>query len=60
MDQLLLDVSDVSDIKAGDEVVLIGVSGKEKITAGEVAAQCHTITNEILSRMGGRLTRVMV
>lgn len=60
MDQLLLDVSGVPGVKAGDEVVLIGRLGEEMITAGEIAAQCHTITNEILSRMGARLTRVMV
>lgn len=60
MDQLLLDVSGVPDITAGDEVVLIGTSGREQITAGEVAARCGTITNEILSRMGARITRILV
>lgn len=59
MDQLLLDVSGVPETRAGDEVVLIGGSGAERITAGEVAARCDTITNEILSRMGARVKKVM-
>lgn len=58
MDQLMLDVSDVPEVRAGDEAVFIGESGKERITAGEVAARCDTITNEILSRLGARLRRV--
>lgn len=60
MDQLMLDVSGVPDVRQGDEVVFIGTSGDEQITAGEVATQCGTITNEILSRIGARVNRVMV
>lgn len=60
MDQLLVDVSEVPDIDAGDEVIFIGTDGEEQITAGEIAEQCQTITNEILSRLGARLGRVVV
>ena len=68
MDQLTLDVTDVPGVLAGDEVVFIGRSpekrdadGKEPaavITAEEMAEAAGTITNEILSRLGERLTRI--
>ena len=59
MDQTLIDVSQIPDVKQGDTAVLIGVSGSERITAGELAGKCHTIANELLSRLGSRLERIM-
>ena len=59
MDQTLIDVSRIPDVKQGDTAVLIGVSGSEQITAGELAGKCHTIANELLSRLGSRLERIM-
>lgn len=58
MDQTLVDVSRIPTITQGDTSVLIGSSGIQEITAGELAARCGTITNEILSRLGGRLERI--
>lgn len=60
MDQLLIDVTEVSGVKAGDTAVLIGRDGEEQITCEEMAQKCGTITNEILSRLGSRLGRVYV
>lgn len=57
MDQLLIDVSDIPHVSPGDEAVLIGSSGTEQITAGEFARMTGTISNEILSRLGTRLSR---
>ena len=59
MDQTLVDVTDIPGVQTGDEAVLIGTSGSETISCGELADQCGTITNEILSRMGARLERIM-
>lgn len=59
MDQTLVDVSQISDVKQGDTAVLIGISGSERVTAGELAGKCHTIANELLSRLGSRLERIM-
>lgn len=59
MDQLMIDVSDIPKIASGDEAVFIGQSGKKEIVAGELAEKANTITNEILSRMGSRLNRVI-
>lgn len=60
MDQTIVDVSGIPDVKAGDVAVLIGKSGDKEISAGDLAGWAGTITNEILSRMGARLERVMV
>lgn len=59
MDQLLLDVSEVPEAAPGDEVVLIGNSGAETLTAEQMALEAGTISNEILSRLGERLPRII-
>ena len=59
MDQLLVDVSGAPDVSAGDVATLIGWDGTEVIPAEELAERCGTITNEILSRLGGRLGIVL-
>ncbi len=60
MDQTIVDVTDVPDISAGDTAVLIGRLGEKEISAYDMAEQAGTITNEILSRLGPRLERVIV
>lgn len=60
MDQLLLDVTDVPQAAPGEEAVFIGESGGCTLRAEEMAAEAGTISNEILSRLGERLSRVCV
>lgn len=60
MDQTLVDISSVGKVRAGDVAVLIGYSGERQISACDLAEQSGTITNEILSRMGARLERMVV
>lgn len=60
MDQAIVDVSEIPHVQPGDTAVLIGVSGEEEITVGQIAEQCNTISNEILCRLGARLERVLV
>ena len=58
MDQLLVDVTGVPCVKPGDTATLIGADGGQVIRAEDVARQCGTITNEILSRLGHRLPMI--
>ena len=58
MDLMMIDVSDVSEAKAGDEVVLLGRQGKEEVSAVELADRADTITWEITTRIGSRVRRV--
>jgi serine/alanine racemase len=60
MDQMLIDVTAVRKVKPGDEIVIIGKSGEQEITACDIARWAGTISNEILSRLGKRLERVYV
>ena len=59
MDQLLVDCGD-DDIKVGDEVVLLGQSGEDAITADDWATWAQTIRWEILCGIGARVPRVLV
>lgn len=58
MDLMMIDVSDVSEAKAGDEVVLLGRQGKEEVSVTELAERALTITWEITTRIGSRVQRV--
>ncbi len=60
MDQTLVDITHIENVKAGDVAVLIGTSGEEKISAVDIAEQAGTITNEILSCLGARLNRIVI
>lgn len=60
MDQTLVDVTEIPGVCPGDTAVLIGKSGTEEIRVNDMAAQAGTIPNEILSRLGSRLDRIVV
>ncbi|MCS7059777.1 MAG: alanine racemase [Anaerolineae bacterium] len=58
MDQTMLDVTDIPGVRIGDEVVLIGQQGTERITAEDVAARIGTINYEVVSAILPRVPRV--
>lgn len=58
MDQTMIDVTHIPDVRQGDEVVLIGRQGSEEITADEVAARLGTINYEVVSEILARVPRV--
>lgn len=60
MDQCMVDVTDIPEAKTGDPVTLMGQDGSQKITAEDLAAQCHTINYEILCRFGQRLEKIYI
>lgn len=59
MDQIMVDVGD-HHVETGDEVVLIGGQGKEKIGVEELAALAGTIPYEIVCGLGNRIPRVYI
>lgn len=59
MDQTLVDVSGIPQVQQGDIAVLLGESGQERLTAADWTQAGGTIANEILSRLGPRLERVV-
>lgn len=58
MDQIVIDVSHLPTIQAGEEVVLIGSQENECIPAAEIAAKAGTIPWEILTGLTSRVERV--
>lgn len=59
MDQMLVDITDIPNVKSGDIAIIIGTSGQKEITAYDLAEESETITNEVLSRLGNRLNRIL-
>jgi alanine racemase len=60
MDHTTVDVTDVNGVEVGDEVVLIGEQGAEKVTAADVAKVTGTIPYEVLCAIAARVPRTMV
>lgn len=58
MDQAVLDVTEISGVSPGDEVVIIGTQIGETITAFDHAEAAGTIPWEIFTRIASRVTRV--
>ena len=58
MDQTMIDVNHLDDVKVGDEVVLIGQQGDREITAEQVAEWLNTVNYEVVSTILARVPRV--
>ncbi|WP_272865278.1 alanine racemase C-terminal domain-containing protein, partial [Mycobacteroides abscessus] len=58
MDQLMLDISAVADVRIGDEVVLIGEQEHQQITVDDVAELLQTINYEVTCMISKRVPRV--
>jgi alanine racemase len=60
MDVTLIDVTDISGAAIGDEVILLGREGALNVDADEHAKLTHTISYEVLCRIGERVPRQYV
>jgi alanine racemase len=58
MDQILVDCGDDASVMPGDEVVLLGHQGPERITAWDWASLTGTIAYEILCGISPRVPKV--
>jgi alanine racemase len=59
MDQTMIRVNHIPNVRVGDEVVLIGRQGRDEITAEEVAGWLGTINYEVVSEILARVPRVV-
>lgn len=60
MNLLTVDVTDIPDVRLGDEVVLLGRQGAAEITAEEMAGYLGTIHYEVTTRINPLIPRVVV
>ena len=58
MDQMMADITGIEGVHEGDNAILIGRDGEEKITAEDLAAWADTISYEILLSCGSRVGRI--
>ncbi|MBF0533027.1 MAG: alanine racemase [Candidatus Omnitrophica bacterium] len=58
MDQIMVDVTDLTGVKLGTVVTVMGTQGKASISADELAQYGQTIPYEITCSFGSRLPRV--
>ncbi len=58
MDQFMVDVTDIVDVREGDEVVLIGSMGNECITMEDIAQESGMLNYELSCIIGKRVPRV--
>ena len=60
MDQCMIDITHIPNIKEGDEVIILGKQKDEKITIYEICELADTIPNEILTSIGNRVNRTYI
>lgn len=57
MDQTVVDVTNIPEAQVGDEVILIGSQGNERITAEDMAELLGTINYEVVCNISKRVPR---
>ena len=57
MDSFMVDVTDIENVKVGDDVY---IWDNEIITVDEIAKICNTINYEIISTISDRVPRVYI
>lgn len=56
----MVDITNIPDVCAGDEVVLLGKQGKAELSAEDMAARIGTINYEITTRINPLIPRVVI
>ncbi len=57
MDQIMVDVTDIPDVRVGDKAVILGKSGNAEITAEQLGALCHSFSYEVICTFMPRIRR---
>ena len=60
MDQFMIDVTNIPDVKIGDEVILLGEKNSLKYNADDMAEKLGTINYEVTCMLKSRLPRVYI
>ena len=60
MDQFMIDVTNIPDVKIGDEVILLGEKNGLKYNADDMAKKLDTINYEVTCMLKSRLPRVYI
>lgn len=60
MNMFMVEVTQLAEVRAGEEVVLIGDQGDEHITVDQIASKIDTIGYEVTARISPLLPRVII
>ncbi len=60
MNFIMVDITDIPGVALEDRVTLLGVDGREKITADQLASLAGTISYEIVTRLNPAIPRFIV
>ena len=60
MDQFMIDITDIGNVKSGDEVILLGKTDNIKFDADDLAKCCDSINYEVLCLLKKRVPRVYI
>ena len=58
MDQIMVDITDIEDVRVGDDVIIMGESCGSVITAEELGEMCGSFNYEVICTFMPRVTRV--
>lgn len=58
MDQCMVDVTDVENVKEGDICCFVGQMGQERVTIDTISRLAKTINNETMSAIAARVPRL--
>lgn len=58
MDQMMVDITHIEDVKEGDRVVLFGYDGSTLLSVDELSRFCETINNDTFCRISARVPRI--
>jgi alanine racemase len=59
MNLIMVDITDIPEVRPGDEAVLIGKQKKESISVDWLAALSGTINYEFITRINGQIPRII-
>ncbi len=60
MDQMMVDVTDIPETRAGDRVTLVGTDGEETITMEQIAAAADSFNYEFVCGISRRVPRIYI
>ena len=60
MNMCMADVTDILEVKNGDEVVLLGKQKDEEISVEEMAERMGSINYEVVARLGAHIERRLI
>ena len=60
MDMIIVDITDIKNVKVEDKVTILGKDGENEITLKQMAQWANTIQDDILTKFNKNIKKVIV